>query len=133
MQKQRFNSVVWFEIYVQDMARARAFYEAVFAIKLENMPNFDNGMEMLAFPSGNSEEVMLPGAAGTLVKMDGVSSGAGGVMVYFHSDDCTTELARVEAAGGKVIQNKTEIGNGFGNYALIQDTEGNMIGLHSMQ
>ena len=29
------NPVVWFEIYVQDMDRARAFYETVFDCRLE--------------------------------------------------------------------------------------------------
>ena len=32
------NVVGWFEIYVQDMPRAKAFYEAVFQVKLENAP-----------------------------------------------------------------------------------------------
>jgi len=30
------NPVVWFEIYVQDMARAKKFYEAVLQVKLEH-------------------------------------------------------------------------------------------------
>jgi predicted enzyme related to lactoylglutathione lyase len=31
------NPVVWFEIYVQDMERAKSFYEAVLAIKLRRL------------------------------------------------------------------------------------------------
>jgi predicted enzyme related to lactoylglutathione lyase len=42
------NPVRWFEIYVQDMARARAFYEAVFEVKLEKLES--PGMEMWTFP-----------------------------------------------------------------------------------
>ncbi len=36
------NPVVHFEIYVQDMGRAKAFYEAVLAVKLEKSPRPDN-------------------------------------------------------------------------------------------
>ena len=42
------NPVVWFEIYVQDRARARAFYETVFAVKLNRLENPD--LEMWGFP-----------------------------------------------------------------------------------
>jgi len=45
--------IVWFEIYVQDMERAKAFYEAVLAVKLEKMPapTVEMNMEMWSFPS----------------------------------------------------------------------------------
>ena len=42
------NPVGWFEIYVQDMTRAKAFYEGVFGYKLERMP--DPGLEYWMFP-----------------------------------------------------------------------------------
>ena len=48
------NPVGWFEIYVQDMPRAKAFYEAVFQTKLEQLENPDpiefGEMEMWTFP-----------------------------------------------------------------------------------
>ena len=53
-------------------------------------------------------------------------------MVYFGCDDCAVEQARVEKAGGKVHQGKFSIGE-YGHCALIVDTEGNMVGLHSMK
>ncbi len=125
------NPVVWFEIYVSDMARAKVFYEAVFQTKLEPLPapsGDASGMQMLAFPN----DMNTGGAGGTLVKMDGVSPGGGGTMVYFGCDDCAVEQARVEKAGGKVHQGKFSIGE-YGHCALIVDTEGNMVGLHSMK
>ena len=65
------NPIVWFEIYVQDMARAKAFYEAVFQCQLSPLGNPDGaafpGMEMLAFPCSMEQY----GATGTLVKMPG--------------------------------------------------------------
>lgn len=122
------NSVVWFEIYVQDMARARAFYEQVLAVQLEALQTPGDEMEMYTFPS----QMEAPGAAGALVKTEGVSSGAGGTLVYFHSEDCAVEAARIVAAGGSVHQAKMSIGP-YGFIALGMDTEGNMFGLHSMQ
>jgi predicted enzyme related to lactoylglutathione lyase len=125
------NPVVWFEIYVQDMERARRFYETLFQCRLEPLAPPDGssaGMHMLAFPM----EMERPGAGGMLVQMDGAPSGAGGSMVYFACGDCAVEQSRVEVAGGKVQRAKFSIGP-YGHCAIVQDTEGNMIGLHSMQ
>lgn len=127
------NPVVWFEIYVQDMARAKRFYEAVFDIKLEKMPapTPDITMDMWAFPSDPNQSPNQYGACGMLVKMDGYPTGGGGTVVYFTCQDCALEAARVEANGGVLIKEKTSLGpHGF--MALARDTEGNMIGLHSM-
>ncbi len=125
------NPVVWFEIYVNDLARAQAFYEAVFAFQLAPLPappGAASSQQMLAFPM----DMDAPGAGGMLVKMDGVSPGGGGTLVYFGCEDCAVEQARVEKAGGKVHQPKFAIGE-YGHCAVIVDTEGNMVGLHSMK
>lgn len=124
------NPVVWFEIYVQDMPRAKAFYEAVFQGELVPLPNPDPeslpGMEMWAFPSSMEKY----GATGTLVKMPQVPSG-GSTIVYFGCEDCAVEAERAAAHGGQIFKPKMSIGpHGF--IALVTDTEGNMIGLHSM-
>ena len=126
-----FNPVVWFEIYVQDMPRAQAFYEQVLAKKLEALPmpeGDESGLQMLAFPA----EMENGGAGGALVKMEGVPSGGIGTLVYFGCDDCAVEAGRVAAAGGTIFKGKFSIGE-YGFCALAHDTEGNMFGLHSMQ
>lgn len=120
------NPVAWFEIYVQDMPRARAFYEKVFAIQLQQLAGAE--MEMWTFPSNQQTY----GASGALVKMPGAPSGPGGTLVYFSCGDCAIEAGRIEAAGGRVVREKFSIGQ-WGFIALASDTEGNMIGLHSMQ
>ncbi len=125
------NPVGWFEIYVQDMPRAKAFYEAVFQGELtpllspdsEGMPD----LEMWSFPM--SPEAY--GAPGALVKMAGCPSG-GSTLVYFTCDDCAVEAARAVSNGGSVFKDKMSIGQ-YGFIALVTDTEGNLIGLHSMQ
>ncbi len=121
------NPVPWFEIYVQDMPAAQAFYEQVLGHSLSKLPAPEGSTgEMMAFPM----EQDGPGASGALVKIEGVPSGSGGTMVYFNSQDVTTELDRVEAAGGKVLRTKMSIGQ-YGNIGIFQDIDGNVVGLHS--
>ena len=119
------NPVAWFEIYVDDMARARAFYEAVFGVTLTALG--DSGIEMYAFPMGSESY----GASGALVRMPGFPAGGNSTLVYFSCADCAVEAAKAVAAGGKMQKEKFSIGQ-YGCIALVSDTEGNMIGLHSM-
>jgi predicted enzyme related to lactoylglutathione lyase len=127
------NPVVWFEIYVQNMERAKAFYEAVLAVKLEKMPapTKEMNMEMWSFPADEDVAKTTYGACGMLVKMEGVPSGCGGTLVYFACEDCAVEAARAAENGGSIFKEKMSIGE-HGFISLVYDTEGNMIGLHSM-
>lgn len=118
------NPVGWFELYVQDMPRAKAFYEAVFEVTLESLPGTE--YEMWAFPM----EMEQYGSPGALIKMEGCPSGPGGTLVYFSCEDCATESIRAVEAGGAIFKEKFSIGP-YGFIALVQDTEGNLIGLHS--
>jgi uncharacterized protein len=120
------NPVGWFEIYVQDINRAKFFYEVVLQANLQCMPGAD--LEMWAFPMENGG----PGAAGALVKKDGFPSGGNSTLVYFTCDDCAVEVGRVKSSGGKIQKPKVSIGE-YGFISLAIDTEGNMFGLHSMK
>lgn len=133
MKRNQSNPVVWFEIYVQDMERAKAFYESVFAVKLEKMPapTAEMNMEMWSFPADKDTAHTTYGACGMLVKMEGAPSGHGGTLIYFSCDDCAVEAARAAENGGSLFKEKMSIGE-HGFIALVHDTEGNMIGLHSM-
>ncbi len=123
------NPVGWFEIYVQDMARAKKFYESVLRVSLEKLgdPN-DSTIEMMAFPMGMDR----PGASGALAKMSGFPSGGNSTLVYFSCMDCAEEAGRVASSGGRVHREKMAIGE-YGFIALAFDTEENLFGLHSMQ
>ncbi|MFC5282575.1 VOC family protein [Pedobacter alpinus] len=122
------NPFTWVEIYVDDMSRAQKFYETVLAIKMIAMqaPGDFGDLEMLSFPwepgQGN--------ISGALCKTNDIKPGVGGTLVYFTSEDCATETSRVEAAGGKVLQTKFQIGE-HGFISVVMDTEGNSIGFHS--
>jgi len=120
------NSVGWFEIYVDSMERAKKFYEAVFSVKLERLGNTE--IDMWAF-MGNPNTYGAPGA---LVHMPGFSAGRNSVLVYFSCEDCAIEEKRVVENGGKIEKKKFSIGQ-YGAISLVYDTEGNMIGLHSMK
>jgi len=117
------NPIIWCEIYVQNMERAKRFYESVFQVKMEKLENPD--LEMWAFPMARD----TVGASGALVKMDGVESGGIGTIAYFHCDEVAVELDRVVNSGGKIFKPKMSIGQ-YGFMALVVDTEGNTIGLH---
>ena len=119
------NPVCWFEIYVQDIERAKAFYEALLEIKLERLSGPD--VEMWSFPMAKDRM----GITGALVRMAGMASGGNSTLVYFSCADCAVEAARAPTHGGKVVREKFAIGE-YGFIALLTDTEGNMIGLHSM-
>jgi hypothetical protein len=118
------NPVCWFEIYVQDMARARAFYETVLQVKLGLLN--PAGPELWAFP----QDVATPGSGGALARTEGVSSGGNSTVVYFRCVDCAVEASRVVAAGGKIMKEPFSIGQ-YGTIALAFDTEGNLFGLHA--
>lgn len=128
------NAVVHFEIYVRDMDRARAFYEAVLGAPLRHMPSPtpDMNMDMWCFPGDPEAGMSHYGAAGMLVKADGYSPGPGGTLVYFGCDDCAVPAALAAQHGGRCVQEKTSIGE-HGYFALAEDTEGNVIGFHSPQ
>lgn len=120
------NPVGWFEIYVQELERARKFYQSVLQTKLERLNS--PGMEMWAFPMNMERS----GASGALVKMPGFPSGGNSTLVYFSCVDCAAEAGRVLKAGGRIQKEKFSIGE-YGFIALAIDTEGNMFGLHSMK
>ncbi|MEL6894247.1 MAG: VOC family protein [Actinomycetota bacterium] len=121
------RKIGWFDIYVDDMDRAQAFYEEVLQTTLTSMddPN-DPTAQMRAF----GDDFVSHGAGGALVKLEYSKPGPGGSMVYFACDDCAVEQSRVEAAGGTVVRPKFPIGD-HGFVSLMTDTEGNMVGLHS--
>ncbi len=122
------RKVGWFDIYVDDMDRAQAFYETVLDTKLSSMDDPTNPTaKMRAF----GDDFMSHGAGGALVKLEYAQPGPGGSMVYFSCDDCALEEARVPSAGGAIVRPKFAIGD-HGFVSIVTDTEGNMIGLHSI-
>jgi uncharacterized protein len=121
------NVIGWFDIYVDDLDRAVAFYESVFQQRLEKIVDPTGGTQMMSFPAN----MKAYGASGALVKSEHSRPGIGGTMVYFSVEDCSVEESRVIAAQGTIVRPKFSIGE-FGWVTLCVDTEGNMFGLNSM-
>lgn len=121
------NLVGWFEIPVTDMDRAKKFYEEVFDISIQ-VQDF-GGVLMGWFPFAEDKI----GASGSLIKHKESyqPSDSKGVLIYFSSEDVATELEKIAAAGGKILQDKTQISEDIGYMALFIDSEGNRIALHS--
>ncbi|MAS38157.1 MAG: glyoxalase [Anaerolineaceae bacterium] len=118
------SALNWFEIPVSDMDRAVTFYSTILDIKLEASSAMP-GYQMAMFPA---EE----GTGGALLHGEGYMPSQSGTLVYLAcGPDLSVALGKVAAAGGKVLQPKTDIGeNGFMAYFL--DSEGNKVALHSM-
>lgn len=119
------NPVGWFEIYVQDLERAGRFYSAVMQRTLS--PGLTDGtFEALEFQG----QMPGSGAMGALMKHPMRSPSSEGTMVYFSCEDCGITSALALKHGGAVFKPKWSIGD-HGFIAIIGDTEGNAIGLHS--
>ena len=120
------NALNWFEISVSDAARAKKFYETIFDIEMSQ--NEMMGMQMVFFPSEN----MNGKVSGALVQGAMHKPSADGAKIYLNGNpDLSIALNKVEAAGGKVVMPKTEIGGDNGFMAFFIDSEGNNVGLHS--
>ena len=122
------NPVTWFEIYVQDLAKAMTFYETVLGKPMTVMPSPLEHLKMASFSADQSTY----GTNGALVQMQGFKPSGNSTLVYFECEDCAIEESRVVAAGGRIEHSKMPIGQ-FGFISHIYDNEGNMIGLHSMK
>ena len=70
-----------------------------------------------------------PGATGTLIKNEHYTPSYEGTLVYLSVPEIDDVLAKVEEAGGKVINTKFRIGeHGFCGH--FEDSEGNRVALH---
>ena len=118
------NALNWFEIPVNDMDRALKFYNTIFNVEViaqETTPGF----AMAMFP-------VEDGVGGALMHGEGYKPSTDGAVVYLNGgDNLSTVLNKVEDAGGEVVTSKTNIGE-HGFIAFFADTEGNKVGVHSM-
>jgi hypothetical protein len=121
------HSVTWFEIPVNDLARATAFYSKVLDIE---MSGIDFGpSKMSLFPVAGEHD--FPVVHGALVAGESYEPGPNGPLIYLNGGaDLSIPLGRVAAAGGSVVVDKTSLGE-HGFMAIFLDTEGNRVGIHS--
>lgn len=123
------HAISWFEIPATDLDRAAKFYETIFALELIPLDMEQTKMRM--FPIDDPST----GIGGAVVYAEGFyePSETHGSLIYLNANpDLQVILDRVEAAGGKIVVPKTEIGPEYGYMGIFIDTEGNRIGLHSV-
>ena len=121
------NSLNWFEIPANDIKRSKAFYEAVLSITMDEMTMENDQMAFFPWEAGSGK------ATGAVVQSPNHKPSMEGTVVYLNANpNLQTVLDKVEAAGGKILAPKMSIGQ-HGNIAFIMDTEGNNIGLHSVE
>lgn len=123
------NAINWFEIPVSDFERAKDFYETILDIQMQIFDMGSPDHKMAFFPSDGNKETV----GGGIMSGPGYEPSEKGTLVYLNGgEDLSRPLSLVEKAGGKIHMPKTIIGDGQNGYmAVILDTEGNRIALHS--
>jgi uncharacterized protein len=120
------DKVVHFEIPVDDAARARAFYGAVFQWGLQPMEGYDYTVA-LTTPIDESTQIPTePGAINGGLTPRTTETPTPRIVIQVDSID--KSLKKVEAEGGSTVSPRAEM-PGMGAYAYFNDTEGNLIGL----
>jgi predicted enzyme related to lactoylglutathione lyase len=117
------NQVVWVDIPVLDLDRAVRFYSAVLgsAVQKQEYP----GMTIGLLPGADSE------VTGCLFTKEGERPSEHGLLVYLNAQGRLDQaVAAVEPNGGKVVEPTHAIGP-YGFRAIILDSEGNRVALHS--
>ena len=120
------NPVFHFEIPVNDMNRAKAFYEAVFGYQLVRQDV--DGYDMAFFPRADGAE----GASGALVKGDVYKPSKNGAIIYFDVPDIDIVLQKARQRGSNILYEKKDIGEA-GFVAEIEDSEGNRVALSQVR
>lgn len=113
---------VWVEIPVRDLDRAATFYRTVFGLPAGEIT--DDGSRRTVTLVNTSPE----GGVGISLNQTANFEPSGkGTLVYFQVEG--EALERVETAGGNIIQAKTSMGEA-GTYAIVQDSEGNLLAFY---
>jgi uncharacterized protein len=121
------NSIVHFEIPVDDRKRAENFYSNAFGWMVNHMEEFDYSM-VGTTPSDDQGMPKQPGAINGGMPKRGMP--VEHTVVTIHVDDIDSALKRIEQLGGKTVTPKTPIGD-MGFTAYFKDTEGNVVGLYA--
>ncbi|MAO65639.1 MAG: bleomycin resistance protein [Balneola sp.] len=123
------HAINWFEIPAVDIKRAQKFYEQIFDYEMQPLDVGDE-LQMVMFP-GEPD-----GVSGSLVMSEDSykPSETYGPLLYMNANpDLQLVLDRVEEAGGKISIAKRLISEENGYMAVIIDSEGNRIALHSFE
>lgn len=117
------NQIVWADIPVRDLERAIRFYSAVLGAPVKRQETPEGPVGILPHEEGE--------VGGCLFRRPGEEPSERGPMLYLNANGRLDQaLAAVEGQGGKVLQPRHAIGP-YGYRAIILDSEGNRLALHS--
>ena len=120
------NSLNWFEIPVKNFERARKFYSSIYSFE---MPEMEMGPVKMGFFLVETGKI-----GGAICFGEGYEPSENGALVYLNGgSDLNNVLKKVEQAGGRIMLPKTFIREDLGYYAIMKDSEGNRVALHSMK
>lgn len=122
------DKVVHFEIPVDDLDRAKAFYSMVFGWGLQTMGE-EMGSYTIAMTTAVDEQTQSPrepGAINGALMRRKDDTPVPVITINVGSIDSSTK--QIEAEGGTVVTPRTEI-PGMGAFGYFKDTEGNVLGL----
>ncbi len=119
------DSVIHFEIPLDDTDRGHGFYRDVFGWDIQVMPEFDYAM-IVTSPVDDSGAPTQPGTinGGMLRRQEPVTTPA----ITIGVDDIEATLAKVESLGGSTVRTKQPVAD-MGFAAYCTDSEGNLLGL----
>ena len=110
--------VVHWELWSKDPAKASAFYEKVFAWKIQHIPEMQYRLVETGGEGGINGGIMQP--------QDGPMPG--NMTFYIDVDDLAAYRKKVVNAGGKIIVEEQEV-PGMGAFSLFADPDGRVMGL----
>jgi predicted enzyme related to lactoylglutathione lyase len=114
--------IVWADIPCTDLERAMKFYEHVTGLQVALMPG-GGDVAVISDPASSENAVSAD------LYLGGTPTDTGATVYFGTRGDIDGMLARVKEAGGKVLQEKQDMGVMVGWIAFFMDSEGNRIGL----
>lgn len=123
------DKVVHFEIPVDDAARAKEFYRSIFDWQLNDMDMGGGNVYTTVTTTPIDEQSLIPTEPGAINGgMMSRSSETPVPVITIGVDAIDDALKKIEAGGGSVVQQRTEIPD-MGAFAYFKDSEGNVVGL----
>lgn len=119
--------ITWASIPSSDFDRAVRFYSEICGTQLEVKGEGDQRMATSLTESEWNDTIGFGVTADPTIK-----PGPHGPRLYIAAKDMDMLLSKVEENGGKILTQKTPMGE-MGFWGLIEDSEGNHIGLHSQK
>ena len=118
----KMNSIIHFEIPVDNMSRAEKFYKELFGWQIDSVPELTYSLVTTTSIGENGS--ITPGAInGGMMQRQGEFKNP---ILVIHTKDIQDHLEKIDAAGGIIIRGKTPVGN-MGFSAYFKDPEGNIL------